>query len=234
MPAKKVLHVCPYLHPLAGGPAILVPVYSRLLPEHGWQAAVLTTDWYSPGGCEAIRKRFAGDLDVTALETGADRMKVLLRENYSSAQDAFQKADLIHVHGLWHPLGWMVRQYALKHEKPYILSPHGMLDPYSMGQGKLKKALYYRLFEKKNLEHASCIIFTTDAERDHIHPSRLNNSHQAVVLLGADDPPDASRQLLRDEFLEHFPVLLERKVILFFGRLHAKKGLHEIIKFLPA
>lgn len=232
MPLKKVLHVCPYLHPRAGGPATLVPVYTRLLPDYGWRASILTTDWYSPGGSEEIGRMFHG-LDVTVLETGADRLKVLYRDRYRAAQNVFQKADVIHVHGLWHPLGWMVRRYALAHKKPYLVSPHGMLDPWSMRQGKLKKTVYYRLFEKTNLQNAASIIFTTEAERDHIRPAMLNNPRQEVVLLGSDDPPDASRQVLRDDFLARFPVLIERKIVLFFGRLHAKKGLHEIVKMLP-
>lgn len=233
MSLKKVLHVCPYLHPRAGGPAILVPIYCRLLPQHGWQASVLTTDWYSPGGCEEIRKNLANDLDITVLATGSNRFLALLKDRYQAAQVAFNKADIFHVHGLWHPLGWMVRQYARANNKPYVISTHGMLDRWSMNHGKLRKLIYYHLFEKRNLQHAARIIFTTEEESRHVAQLHVNNLKSTVILLGANDPPAVAKDALRKIFLDRYPVIQGRNIILFFGRLHQKKGLHIVIEFLP-
>lgn len=233
MPSKKVLHVCPYLHPRAGGPAILVPVYSRLLSQHGWNASILTTDWYSPGGCTEIRQNFRNDLDVTVLATGSNRLLVFQKDRYQTAQEAFSKVDIFHVHGLWHPLGLMVRQYALAHGKPYVISVHGMLDPWSMKQGKLRKLAYYQLIEKRNLQYAARIIFTSDEERRHIKQIQVADLDSEIVLLGANDPPAIDKDVLRKKILDRYPVLRDRKIILFFGRLHQKKGLHIVIKFLP-
>ena len=233
MQQKKVLHVCPYLHPRAGGPAILVPIYSRLLPQHGWQASILTTDWYSPGGCEEIRQTFANDLDITVLATGPNRLLAFQKDRNQTAQVAFSKADIFHVHGLWHPLGWMVRRYALAHGKPYVISTHGMLDPWSMQQGKLRKLVYFHLFEKKNLQQAARVIFTSEEERRHITQIQVADLKSDIVLLGANDPPQVDKDALRNKFLDLNPALRERKIILFFGRLHQKKGLHLVLEFLP-
>ena len=233
MPTKKILHVCPYLHPRAGGPAILVPIYSRLLPQHGWQASVLTTDWYSPGGSEEIRQNFKNDLDVTVLNTGTNRLLAFMKDQNQAAQVAFSKADIFHVHGLWHPLGLMVRRYALANGKPYVVSTHGMLDSWSMGQGRLKKLVYYHLVEKRNLQQAARIIFTTEEERRHVAHPDINDLKSEIVLLGANDPPGVDKDMLRKKFIDRFPSARNKKIILFFGRLHEKKGLHLVIEFLP-
>ena len=233
MASKKVLHVCPYLHPRAGGPAILVPVYSRLLPQHGWQASVLTTDWYSPGGSEEIRQIFKNDLDVTVLNTGPNRLLTFMKEQNQAAQVAFSKTDIFHVHGLWHPLGLMVRRFAVANGKPYVVSTHGMLDSWSMGQGRIKKLIYYHLVEKRNLQQAARIIFTTEEERRHVMLPEVNNLESNIVLLGANDPPGVDRGLLRKKFIDRYPAVQGKKIILFFGRLHEKKGLHRVIEFLP-
>jgi glycosyltransferase involved in cell wall biosynthesis len=231
--SKKILHVCPYLHPRAGGPAILVLNYSRLLPQHGWQASILTTDWYSPGGPEEIRRTFAKDLDVMVLATGSNRLRIFQKDHNQAAQEAFSKADIFHVHGLWHPLGLMVRRYALAHGKPYVISTHGMLDPWSMQQGQLRKLIYFQLIEKQNLHHAARIIFTTEEERRHITHLQVADLRTDIVLLGANDPPEIDREESRKRFFGRYPALRNRKIILFFGRLHEKKGLHFILEFLP-
>ena len=232
MQQKRVVHVCPYLHPRAGGPAILVPAYCSYLPELGWQVSVLTTDWYSPGGSDEIKNRYP-DLDITVLETGDARLRLLRGRDRETANYILGNADVIHMHGLWHTLGWMVRKYSDQHAIPYVLSPHGMLDPYSMDVGKIKKRIYFGLVEKKNLQHAKRILYTTDAERDKITLPEVHRLKSEVILLGSDDPPDQSRTRLAEEFLCYYPLINGRKIILFFGRLHEKKGLHDVIAFLP-
>ena len=50
-----------------------------------------------------------------------------------------------------------------------------------------------------------------------------------VVPLGADDPPLLAREALAEKFLDRYPELRGRQVVIFLGRLHSKKGLDLLI-----
>ena len=60
-------------------------------------------------------------------------------------------ADIVHLHTLWSPLNVSVRYACLRLERPYVLMPHGMLDPYSLSVKRLKKSIYLRMFEQHNI-----------------------------------------------------------------------------------
>ena len=74
--------------------------------------------------------------------------------------------DVVHIHGLYRfPqtfAAWCARQAGV----PYIMRPHGSLDPFLYFQkrhSKLKR-LYEHLFEFRNLSSASALHFTTEDE----------------------------------------------------------------------
>src|SRR5687767_15327338 len=75
---------------------------------------------------------------------------------------------------------------------PYVISPHGMLDPWSLAQGALKKRLYLALRMRRNLNGASAIHYTTGVERDLAAPLKLS-VETVVEPIGLDmsefDPP---------------------------------------------
>ena len=55
----------------------------------------------------------------------------------------------------------------------------------------------------------------------------------SVVPLGAGDPPDEPRADLAAAFFEAFPDLRGKRVVLFLGRLHEKKGPDRLIAAFP-
>ena len=56
-------------------------------------------------------------------------------------------SNLFHGHGLWQLPVHQMAKIARKLKKPYIISPRGMLEPWSLTQGKLKKQLALNLFQ---------------------------------------------------------------------------------------
>lgn len=237
---QKVLHVCPYLHPAAGGPAVVVLQYARRLAQFGFAPFILTTDWYSPGGKKEVEQRYAAEYDVRVLETGDRLVKMFSHENRRQVRQAVAGADVLHVHGLWHPLGLLAMREARALGKPYVVSPHGMLDPYSMSVGALKKRLYWKLIERRNVLESARVLFTTEDERNLACQSVGQLGCGEIILLGADDPPPEGRQSLKENALLRYPFLAGKKVVLYLGRLHEKKGLHtfvapfgEVLKAVP-
>jgi glycosyltransferase involved in cell wall biosynthesis len=134
--------------------------------------------------------------------------------------------DGVVIHGLWqyHSYG----SYRLiRHRTPYVVFPHGMLDPYfkrAFPLKHLKKQAYWLAREYRVLRDARAVCFTTAIERDSatrtLWPQKWN---PAVVSFGSSEPGgDPATQ--RESFLVRFPALRQRRFFLFLGRIHSKKG----------
>lgn len=151
----------------------------------------------------------------TPMEWHAD-LKSIVRQSVS-------QADVVHIHGVWEEIQHQAARACQSLGKPYICSPHGMLDPWSLGQSKLRKAIYRRLRLTRNLNRASRIHCCSRIEGQLLEPLGLKPPH-IVEPNGLDfrefDPlPEAGR------FRSKHPQLANQKVILFLSRLHHKKGL---------
>jgi len=74
------------------------------------------------------------------------------------------------------------------------------------------------------LRDAAAVLFTSEEERLEARKSFwLYRCREEVVGFGIDAPPDEST-LPPDLFLSKFPGLRGRRLILFLGRMHVKKG----------
>ena len=92
-----------------------------------------------------------------------------------------------------------------------------MLDPWSLAQGRLKKAAWMRLVERANLDGAATIHFTSEEER--VAATRYTGTVPCAVIPLGVDIPDVRRPKQQ----------AGRKNILFLSRLHPKKGLEILI-----
>jgi glycosyltransferase involved in cell wall biosynthesis len=147
------------------------------------------------------------------------RLRPWLREN-------LDRFDGVVIHGLWqwHSYG----SYGLlRHRTPYVVFPHGMLDPYFKRAFPLKhfkKQVYWLAREYRVLRDARAVCFTTPIERDSavktLWPQRWNS---AVVSLGTSEPAGVDA-MQREVFLGRYPALRQRRFFLFLSRIHSKKG----------
>lgn len=132
---------------------------------------------------------------------------------------AFQP-DLAHVHGLW-----MYPSMATVHwaggRKPYVISPHGMLDPWAVRNSGWKKKLARLAYENAHLNGAACIHALCEAERQAIRAFGLKNP--IAVIPNGVDLPDLSLDLPLPDWSLRLPS--GAKVLFFLSRLHPKKGL---------
>ena len=142
--------------------------------------------------------------------------------------------DGVVIHGLWqhHSFGTygMVRGHT-----PYVVFPHGMLDPYfkrAFPRKHIKKQLYWWARERRVLRDARAVCFTTTAERDAAVDTFWPQMWvPAVVSFGTAAPPgDATLQ--RQVFLRRFSQLRERRFLLFLSRIHRKKGCDLLLESL--
>jgi poly(glycerol-phosphate) alpha-glucosyltransferase len=99
-----------------------------------------------------------------------------------------------------------------------------MLDPWAMRNAAWKKRIAMALYEKRNLEAASCLHALNVAEAASIRAIGLTNPI-AIIPNGVELPQD-SQVLARPKFLNGD----DRKLLLFLGRIHPKKGIAETVE----
>ena len=136
--------------------------------------------------------------------------------------------DAVILNGLWQYSSYGVWQGLRGTDLPYFAIPHGMLDPWfkrAYPLKHLKKQLYWALCERRVLRDARSVIFTSEEERTAARTSFWPYTcREAVIPLGISGPTGNPDQQ-RSQFLEAFPQLRNRRILLFLGRIHEKKGL---------
>ncbi len=135
--------------------------------------------------------------------------------------------DAVLIDGLWQYPALAARIVAARMGIPYLVFPHGMLDPWFRKyypRKHLKKQLFWWLAQYRIMRDAGRVIFTTEAERDSaphtFWPSRWRG---AVVPLGTSRPT-GNTEVLREAFYTLLPAVRGRRFLLFLSRIHEKKG----------
>ena len=139
-------------------------------------------------------------------------------------------------HGLWQwPSSLSSTLYRNK-KIPYLIFPHGMLDPWFRKRYLLKhikKQAYWWLRQGKILRHAQTVCFTTEEER-RLAKKTFWPYHcvEQVTGIGVHNPPNLRSE--EELLFKKFPRLKGKKILLYLGRVHPKKGLDMLIKSFSA
>jgi glycosyltransferase involved in cell wall biosynthesis len=129
------------------------------------------------------------------------------------------KPDVIHCHGLWAYHSLLVPRLCKERKIPFIVSPHGMLEPWAWRHRAWKKRPVWWLWERGFLQQAAALHATADQEAQNLRKLGLNNPI-AVVPVGVELP----EQIL-------VPTQGDReKIALFISRIHPKKGLLNFVR----
>jgi glycosyltransferase involved in cell wall biosynthesis len=223
----NILHVIPYMHPSAGGPPVVVENFIKEANRLGHRSQIISTPSYCNGDQSNLQRRLE-KLAPTILLSGREILPVLGRSGAAKIDAHVRQADIIHVHTLWSSLNVSARHACRRHGRPYVLMPHGMLDPYSLSVKALKKSIYLQLFERHNIAGARRMIYTTEEEERLATLAGLRLPPGELIPLGAS-ASSASRDDLRELFLARFPQARGKLTLLFLGRIHHKKGLDRIL-----
>ncbi|MGE3851832.1 MAG: glycosyltransferase [Planctomycetota bacterium] len=137
--------------------------------------------------------------------------------------------DVAHAHGIWMYPSFAARRWHRLTGRPYLISPHGMLEPWALRHKRIRKLVSGLLVENVNLRKAACLHALNEAELDSIRAAGLRNP-VCVIPNGVTRPAeDASVGGGTSLPPWHERYGQGTRVLLFLGRLHPKKGLNELL-----
>ena len=212
----KVLHVIPTLDPMLGGPSSAIRGMTKCLLAAGIDIVVAAT---------TTGEQWSLD-EVPTFQAAVSQFPLVPPSFYFSpvlarwiAQE-IRHFDLVHIHTVFNFPAMVACRAARRQGIPYIIRPCGILDPWAISRSQLKKSLWLRYIDRRNLEGAGAIQFTSEEERIGAVgvTGRVPN---AVIRLGIDLPEHKSKEISAPE-----------KKLLFLSRLHPKKGLEHLIQAL--
>ena len=194
---------------LGGGVFEAVVAQARLIADQGGTPVVIALD---DAWSREDRHRFGAAEVLTAPCLGPRQVGFApaLGRVLDSAQ-----LHCLHLHGIWMYPSAAGVAWASRCGRPYIVSPHGMLDPWITRRGRWKKALARLGYERRSWQSAWRLHALTAREADDI--ARETGRSDALVIPNAGPPAFARTETPAQP---HF---------VYIGRIHAKKNLHALL-----
>ena len=223
----KILHVITTCEPKKGGPIEGIKQFYNYYKEFGIDAHILCSDiknskWLKD---KRLPKVFA---------TGPKKFNYAYNPQMLTwLNKNINKYDAIIVNGIWQYHNYAVWKTAKKFNKPYYVFTHGMLDPWfkeNYFSKHIKKVIYWNILQHKILKDAKSILYTSSEEKRLAKKSFYPfNVKEKVIGYGIKGNLfNINRN--NNSFFKRFPETRNKKIILFFGRVHEKKGLDILIK----
>ena len=199
----KILSFVSSLDLSCGGPSRSVPMLVKGLAELGVDITLMT-----------IRSK---DMNTHALEGTTAKLKVL--EPSFSKKDiakylADEKFELIQIQSMW---DWPYHKVMVEARRlgiPYIVTPRGMLEPWSLSQKKWKKILAWGLYQRKDVQKSACVFTTAKMEAEHVSELAITTC-KAVIPNGIETNAYPCKTSID----------VVKKQVLFLSRIHVKKGI---------
>lgn len=126
------------------------------------------------------------------------------------------RLDCLHLQGIWMYPSRAATRWASATKRRYIVSPHGMLDPWITARGKWKKGLARLGYERASWRAASVLHALTFSEAKEI----LVESRRGDALVIPNPAPD---------FEQSLPAA-RAPIVAFIGRIHPKKNLLGLVE----
>lgn len=208
----RVAMLAPLLSPSSGGLATAIPPLIKAMQSRS-PFDIHTVGSLDPDAPEAWRD---WGNNVHALNTRAWPSFRWMTD--LSSVMSHLKPDAVNIHGLWlYPSLWNSRRIG---RIPYMVTPHGMLDPWAIRHSYWKKRLALILYESKHLHEAVCLRATSKMELNYFREFGLK---QPIALIPNGAPLVASRKEVNAEGGA-------RHRLLFLSRIHPKKGLPYLLR----
>jgi glycosyltransferase involved in cell wall biosynthesis/SAM-dependent methyltransferase len=231
----RILQVIGSLAPRYGGPSTSCPAMCRALAEVGHDVTVYTTDADGATRMDVPldRQVLADGFRIRYFSAWPHPREFKVSPDLSAALErTASEFDVVHVYSYYGHWVWATARACRARGTPYLLHPHGSLDPFLLGRRPFRRRAYAHLAGDACWRDAAGILFNsaeemrlaTETTRARKLPNR--EPRRFVVPCGVDDEwfrasdPAADRRIAQQ--LEHFG---NCPLVVYFGRIDFKKGL---------
>ncbi len=215
MKAIPVVHIVKRLDVTAGGTSTACLNLARAQQADGWPVTIVCEE-------NATQNETTG---ITVVECG--NINLLQRmtdgKKHNRIKAAISSKSIVHIHGVWDHILLIASKACRLLKKPYLVSPHGMLDAWCMRQKHLKKQLGWQLGTKHLLSKANLVHCLQKFEVQSIR--KLGITTPVAIIPNGTDANTVHKNDKIESFNEAFPEIQNKPYLLFLGRLHYKKGL---------
>jgi poly(glycerol-phosphate) alpha-glucosyltransferase len=195
---------------LGGGVFEAVVVQAELIRQAGGEAIIFTLE---DAFTAADKARF-GPSEVIACPVRGPRQIGFAPGLVDKLLEA--GLDCLHLHGIWMYPSRAATVWAKVTGRPYLVSPHGMLDRWITGRGRWKKALARLGYERTSWRAASRFHALTGREAEDILAETGRDDSLIIPNAGPQPQPDRPGERGRG--------------ILFISRIHPKKNLAPLVE----
>lgn len=219
----RILHVVPSVHKGGGGTSEVVPRLARALMEIGHTVSIATLHYEMSDEMQKAKAAGVDCEDSSMVSDSFLRIIGFSKDFSRKIEDLISSADIVHIHCLWMYPGWIAAFMALKMKKPYVIMPHGFLEPERLKISKWKKRIISWLIERKILANANAIIATAESEAAGIRKFGLNN-YIHIMPIGID-LGNIDKGVYNSALLERLGADTTKRHLLFLSRITPIKGL---------
>ena len=212
-----------------GGPAVKIRAIALGLAKLGHSITVLTSDWgFQPSmvspAISSKQTRFGWRMQESGVETLflpsiANYRTVSVNTRVLAFAGRVREHDVAHIYGLYDLLGPAVALFCRRSQVPYVVEPMGMFRP--IIRNLILKNVYHFAFGKALLRSARFLIATSEQEKAEMIEGGTDPQRVLVRRNGVEAP---SVIPARGAFRKQVGIPLDALVVLYLGRLEAKKS----------
>ncbi|MBZ5630862.1 MAG: glycosyltransferase, partial [Acidobacteriia bacterium] len=212
------------LVPQSGGTFRTIMQFYEALRSKDWAVQILN-----------FSKHRAEDLPEGSMTFSTTRLLVGRAYQWShhiygkTVTSAIRGADLVMIHGIYvHPL-LQAAQMAAKRGIPYILVPHGSLDPFSLRHHRWQKRVWLSLYRDTLFAQSAAVLYGSELEKNRSVISGVERRPECIpwaVDAGSADGNATARQRVR---IRH-NLACGQRLALFCARVARVKRLPETIR----
>jgi glycosyltransferase involved in cell wall biosynthesis len=212
-----ILQIVADLQLKSGGPSRTVSDLNKFLNESSAINAIIATQSNQRYANQSVQDNKLVIFEGSEL---MNKLGLTLRRELRSLI-VQNKPSLIHIHGVWHGANYWSSMAARRQNIPYIIQPHGMLEPWAIRYKGFKKQMAMALYQRGQLEHVAAYVATSNMEYDSIRKVGLRKPIAIIPngIAGLDQKPVASKTNLD-----------RQRNFLFLSRVHPKKGLINLLR----
>lgn len=221
----KIDHVISALDRRSGGPSRSVPRLAAAVADEGHEVRLLTVQRPET---EIDAESRPGNVEIVGCAPSFPRALWASRE-LKRLIAASRDTAVFHGHGVWELPVHYAASHCRRRGIPYVMDPHGMLEPWALEWSRTKKRVAAVLFQDRDLRGASCMRALNEGEVQSFRQYGLKGP-VAVVPNGVDPAQWEGLDASRGDFLRVCPAAADRPTALFMARIHPKKGLMPLME----